>query len=302
MSQNQNAVAATQPKPTGLKLFNQKLTDIRTQDYLKSVLGEKKDSFVNNITALVANNAMLQECAPMTVIYAAIKATALNLPLDQSLGFAYVIPYENNKKVTDEHGNPAWVKVKEAQFQIGYKGFIQLAMRSGQFKTINVRDVRLGEVKGEDFVSGEMIFSPHKPEERDQFEIVGYVGFFELTNGFRKMAYWTIQELEQHGLKYSKTYANERTKSKSLWATDFDTMAKKTVLKLLLSKYAPLSVEMEKPDQLREGIKADQASFSADGDLIKVSYNDRAEDIDTQEPEVIEESDDVVGKAMAAAK
>ena len=219
----------------GLKVFNQKIADPRTQEYLQQVLGEKKSSFINNLTALVAGSKQLQACNPMSVMYAAIKATALDLPLDPNLGFAYVIPYKNNKEGDTD-----------AQFQIGYKGFIQLAMRSGQYRTINVRDVREGEIVGEDFVSGDLRFKKLN-SNRDKATIIGYVAFFRLVNGFEKMVFWTVDEVKQHAITYSKTYGStiKTVREASKWVTDFDAMAKKTALKSLLSKYGVLSVEMK---------------------------------------------------------
>lgn len=203
---------------SNLAKFNSTITNVRTQEYLTQVLGEKKNAFVNNVTALVANNKALQECEPLSIMYAATKATALDLLLDQNVGFAYVIPYKNNKE-----------GITEAQFQIGYRGFIQLAMRSGQFKTINVRDVREGEIVGEDFLSGELQFKKLPDEERENAKVVGYVAYFRLINGFEKMSYWTVQALKNHGLRYSQTYAskNDWVRKNSKWETDFDAMAKK---------------------------------------------------------------------------
>jgi len=234
---------------SNLALFNATITNPRTQDYLVSVLGEKKSSFVNNLTALVSNSRQLQECDPVSVMYAGIKATALDLPLDQNLGFAYVIPFKNNRD-----------NKTEAQFQIGYKGFIQLAMRSGQFKTINVRDVREGEVISEDFVSGEITFRKLETN-RESAKTIGYVAYFKLINGFEKMSYWTSEEIEMHGKRYSQTYASKKDyiRDSSKWTTDFDAMAKKTVIKLLLSKYAPLSIEMQ------NAISSDQAVITEKG-------------------------------------
>ena len=219
----------------GLKVFNQALSNPKTQEYLQSVLGEKKNSFVNNLTALVAGSKQLQACKPMSVMFAAIKATALDLPLDPNLGFAYVIPYKNGREGDTD-----------AQFQIGYKGFIQLAMRSGQYKTINVRDVRDGEIVGEDFVSGNLFFKKLN-SGRESAAVVGYVAFIQLLNGFEKMMYWTVDEVKQHAMTYSKTYGSviKTIREASKWTTDFDAMAKKTALKLLLSKYGILSVEMK---------------------------------------------------------
>jgi recombination protein RecT len=244
-----------------LARFNSTITNVRTQEYLTQVLGEKKNAFVNNVTALVANNKALQECEPLSIMYAATKATALDLPLDQNLGFAYVIPYKNNKEGKTE-----------AQFQMGYRGLVQLAMRSGQFKTINVRDVREGEIVGEDFLSGELQFKKLPDEEREKAKVVGYVAYFRLINGFEKMSYWTVQELKNHGLRYSQTFAskNEYVKKNSKWATDFDAMAKKTVLKLLLSKYAPLSVDMQ------SAIKFDQAIIGENDSVRYVDNNSQS--------------------------
>lgn len=232
MSQENNTAIAP------LKQFNQFLANPRTQDYLTTVLAEKKASFVNNITALVSNNAALQVCRPDTLMFASLKATALDLPLDQNLGFAYVLPYKDNK-----------TGVTSAQFQMGYKGFVQLALRTGQFKTLNATDVREGELVGKDFVTGELTFK--EAENRESLPVIGYVGYFKLLNGFEKYLYMTMAEMKAHALRYSQTFK----KGYGLWADDnmFDSMAKKTVIKLLISKYAPLSVEM------RDAIKADQA-------------------------------------------
>lgn len=231
MAENTTAIAP-------LKAFNNFIANPRTQDYLTTVLAEKKASFVNNITALVSNNAALQVCRPDTLMFASLKATALDLPLDQNLGFAYVLPYKDNK-----------TGVTSAQFQMGYKGFVQLALRTGQFKTLNATDVREGELVGKDFVTGELTFK--EAENRESLPVIGYVGYFKLLNGFEKYLYMTMAEMKAHALRFSQTYK----KGYGLWADEsmFDSMAKKTVIKLLISKYAPLSVEM------RDAIKADQA-------------------------------------------
>lgn len=252
---------------SNLKLFNQTITAPQTQNYLAQVLGEKRSSFVNNLTALVANNKNLQECEPLSVMYAGIKATALDLPLDPNLGFAYVIPYKNNKE-----------NKTEAQFQIGYKGFIQLAIRSGQFKTINVTEVKEGELIDEDLVTGEIRFK--RAENRENLTTTGYVAFFRLTNGFEKMLYMSREQVEAHAKKYSQTYSSNKryVREQSKWTTDFDVMAKKTALKLLLSRFAPLSVEM------RDAITADQAVVERDG----VKYVDAQEEPENPKVEAID--------------
>jgi recombination protein RecT len=232
-------------KTTGLKAFNQTIQNPNTQKYLESVLGERKGSFVNNLVALVANNANLQVCEPYTIMFAAMKATALNLPLDNSLGFAYVLPYKDNKK-----------NITVAQFQLGYKGVKQLALRTAQFLKLNATEVREGEFVRRDRLSGDIIFNfEDDAEKREKLPIIGYVSYFRLSSGFDSTLYMTKAEMEAHALRYSQTYRSKDTKIKaaSKWTTDFDAMALKTVTKLNLSKNAPLSVE------LADAIKADQA-------------------------------------------
>ena len=242
-----------------LKQFNMFIANPRTQEYLTTVLAEKKASFVNNITALVSNNAALQVCQPETIMFACLKATALDLPLDQNIGFAYVLPYKDNK-----------AGVTLAQFQMGYKGFVQLALRTGQFKTINAAEVREGELVDENFVTGELTFK--KAEKRESLPVVGYVAYFKLLNGFEKYLYMTVEEMKAHAKRYSKTFK----KGIGLWSEEdsFDSMARKTVLKLLLSKYAPLSIEMQ------NAIRSDQSVIQGEN---RYEYADGPEE-QTQEP------------------
>ena len=246
-----------------LRRFNADLTNEKTQNYLKEVLGAKKSSFVNNLVALVSNNVKLQECEPMTIMFAGLKATALDLPLDPNLGYAYVIPFRDNKTGTTL-----------AQFQIGAKGFVQLSMRSGQFRTLNVSDVREGEIKSVDRLSGEIIFD--WKEDRENMQIIGYVAYIKLLNGFEKSLYMTLNEIAKHGQKYSKTYKF------GVWQDNFGAMAEKTVLKRLLSKYAPLSVEMQ------QAVKSDQAVITADGEQY----------IDNPEHEISEKATNIFKSAL----
>lgn len=275
---NVNTQVQAAPKTTGLQKFNSVITSPNWQSYLSKVLGERSGSFVNNVTALVANNANLQVCRPETIIYSAMKATSLNLPLDNNLGFAYVIPYNDTKN-----------GVTDAQFQMGYKGFIQLAQRSNQMRTINVREVREGEFLGEDFVSGKLMFKMLPYDKRESAKVVGYVAYIELTGGFEKMEYWSVEKMDAHAERYSKTYGSKRKdiREKSLWTTDFDAMAKKTVLKALLQKYAPMNVELQR------AIEADQAVFDEQGNA---SYKDNEETFEDVEAEVVETRENEQGK------
>lgn len=270
----QSQAVAARPVPP-LKAFNNFITGAKTQEYLNKVLGSEKNSFVNNIVSLVSNAPMLQKCEPSGVMYAALKATALKLPLDPNLGFAYVIPYGG-----------------KAQFQMGWKGFVQLALRTNLYRTINVRDVRFGEIQDEDFVSGEMRFKALPSIERMNAPIVGYLAYFELVNGFRKMSYWTVEEITAHAQKFSKTYA----KGDSVWRTDFNGMAKKTVLKLLIGKFGPMSVDMQ------AALRDDQAVVDGNG---AESYADNdAELVTTFESDeaAAQGTADDAAKVMAAAE
>lgn len=243
----ENQIQTTQQGVSTLKRFNACIASEQTQNYLQQVLHERKSSFVNNLVALVSNQANLQECAPMSLVYAALKATALNLPLDPNLGFAYIIPYKNNKKNTTE-----------AQFQIGYRGLIQLAIRSGQYLLLNVTEVRHGEYRGENLLTGEVDIA--MVPNRESQPVIGYVAFFKLVNGFTKVLYMTVEKVKEHALRYSQTYSSkyDYVRKSSKWTTDFDEMAKKTVLKLLLGKFGPLSVEMQNAIQDDQSVIDDQ--------------------------------------------
>lgn len=246
-----------QPKP--IDAFNRLIQSQGMQNYLASTLHDKRDSFIANVTALVGSSAQLQACDPAAVIMTAVKATALNLPLDPNLGFAYVIPYQSQQGLVP-------------QFQLGYKGYVQLALRTGQFKTINARDVREGEIVGEDYLSGEMRFQ--RIDNREAQPVIGYVAFFELLNGFRKSLYMSKTDVEAHALRFSKSYKNKF----GVWQTNFDAMAVKTVAKLLLSKYAPMSIEMG------DALLADGASYN--GGQAQPIYvdNSTGEVIEPKEP------------------
>lgn len=230
----------------------------------QTVGGKNAGNFTTSLLSVVNSNPVLQECPPDTVIKAAITAAALHLPIDPNLGFAYIIPYNNTKKtkvtVTKKDGTTfdKWEthKQQEAQFQLGYKGFIQLAQRSGQFKRINATDIVDGEYKGIDRRSGEIDFDFIDDEsERKKKKVIGYLGYFRLLNGFEKELYMTVEEIKAHAKKYSASYRS----GYGQWVDNFDGMARKTVLKLLISKYGALSTN------LQEAILADQAAVEEDG-------------------------------------
>ena len=203
------------------------------------VLDGNGQQFVASLLSIVTNNNLLAKATNESIMTAAMKAATLKLPIEPSLGMAYIVPYNRNEK----QGN-TWVKINEAQFQMGYKGFIQLAQRSGQIRNINC-DI----VYKEEFLRYVKVYGTlHLKEEQvDSGEVEGYFASLELINGFRKMIFWKKEKVIAHAQKYSKTYDKQigDFKSGTPWKTEFDAMAQKTLIKELLSKYAPLSTELQ---------------------------------------------------------
>lgn len=200
---------------------------------LNDLLGKRAPQFVTSLVSAANNDKNLAACEPQSVVTAALTAASLDLPVNSNLGFAYLIPYKNNKE-----------NKTSCQFQMGYKGFIQLAQRSGFYKTINASEVREGEIVKQDRLSGEIEFAWIDDDtEREKKKIIGYVAYFRLLNGFEKTFYWTKEKCEAHAKKYSKNYAKYGS---GLWKDAFDDMAKKTVLKLLISKFGPLNTQLQK--------------------------------------------------------
>lgn len=223
-----------QTQLTAKVLFNKDEVKAKFQE----LLGKRAPSFITSVLQIVASSNLLAQADPNSVYHSAAVAATLDLPLNNNLGFAYIVPY--NQSYKDEAGK--WQKRQVAQFQMGYKGFIQLAQRSGQFRTINATDVREGEIKTYNRLTGEITFQWIEDERvRKSKPVVGFVSYFKLLNGFEKSLYMTVEKITEHGVKYSKSYEKEN----GLWKTDPDSMAIKTVTKLLLSKFAPLSIDLQ---------------------------------------------------------
>lgn len=204
-----------------MQRFNAQIRGANAQAYLMDVLGEKKESFVTSLVSVVANDANLQKCNPMSVVYAALKSVPLGLPIEQNLGYSAVIPYGEN-----------------ASFQIMRNGWVELAMRTGQVKFIANEVVHKGELVKKNKFTGEYIFDEEKKESD---EVIGYMAYIRLTNGFEKTVYWTVDEVKAHALRYSQTYKAGR----GVWKDSFEAMALKTVLKRLIVKYCPKSAELQ---------------------------------------------------------
>ena len=241
-TQNQNTNVAK--KETVKSLFES--PEIKQR--IAAILDKNAPQFITSVIQLVNSDKNLAECKPLSVINAAMTAATLNLPLNNNLGFAYVVPY--NVSV----GNNQWEK--QAQFQLGYKGFKQLAQNTGRFSILNQTDVREGELKKQNRLTGEIDFEwIEDAEARLKAKIIGYVSYFKLTNGFVSILYMTDAEIEQHARQYSKVYKKDGTGG-GLWKTDRNAMALKTVTKLNISKNAPLSI-VDK--NLAVALQADQA-------------------------------------------
>lgn len=227
----------------------------------KELLGQKATGFITSVLQVISSNKALSNADPQSVYGAAAAAAVLDLPINNNFGFAYIVPY-NEKQ---EDGTYRQI----AQFQIGYKGIKQLALRTSEFVTMHDTDVREGEIKFYDRLSGRIEFEWIQDEaERLKKKVIGYASYFKLRNGFEKIYYMTIEELQAHGKKFSQTYK----KGTGLWRDDFDGMARKTVVKLNLSKNAPLSIET----QLSKALVYDQAKVN-DADTLDVEYVDNDE-------------------------
>lgn len=195
--------------------FNAPAVKARFQE----VLHGKENEFVASLLSVVSNNNLLAKASNQSIMTAAMKAAVLNLPIEPSLGQAYIVPYG-----------------RDAQFQLGYKGLLQLAQRSGKYRSITS-----GVVYKSQFVSYNPLFEDLEIDfTQPQDEVVGYFAAFKLLNGFEKVIYWTKAQAQAHGKRFSKTFNN------GPWKSDFDAMAQKTLLKQIISKYGPLSIEMEK--------------------------------------------------------
>ena len=266
----------TETRMTAKALFNREEVKQKFQE----MLGKRSTSFITSVLQIVSQNAKLANADPTSIYQSAAVAATLDLPLNNNLGFAYIVPYNTSYK--DAAGK--WHKKQVAQFQMGYKGFKQLALRSGQFQTIHATDVREGEIKSHDRLSGHIEFEWIQNEaERLAKPIVGYVSFFRLLNGYEQTFYMTIEKLTNHGKKYSKSFDD------GPWKTDFEGMCIKTVIKLNLSKNAPLSVEMQK------AVIVDQSVIN-DSDTMDVTY------VDNQDNEPIDKEAERITLLIQDAK
>lgn len=239
-----NSLANRQQK-IGLTAY---LTNDAVKNQINNVVGGKNgDRFIASIVSAVQVNSDLQECTNPSILSAALLGESLKLSPSPQLGQYYMVPFKNNKK-----------GCKEAQFQLGYKGYIQLAIRSGQYKKLNVLAIKEGELVRFDPLNEEIEVNLIDDEEaREEAKTIGYYAMFEYTNGFRKAMYWSKKKMEAHALKYSKGYAAK--KGYTFWEKDFDGMAYKTMLRQLISKWGIMSIDMQ------NAMESDMAVIHEDG-------------------------------------
>lgn len=228
------------------------------KEQFKNALADSAPLFVASLIDIYASDRNLQECEPGAVIMEALKAATLRLPINKNLGFAYIVPYRNRGKM-------------EPQMQIGYKGLIQLAMRTGEYRYLNADVVYEGELKGYDKLTGHLDLSGEKKSDR----VVGYFAYLELLNGFSKAVYWTKEQVIEHAKRFSKAFNSDY----SPWKTDFDAMALKTVLRNLITKWGIMSVEM---------VNAVDRDIEADAQR-EINEYANSEELDIVDGEVLDE-------------
>lgn len=235
-------------KNTGIAAY---LSQDAVKNKINEVIGGKNgQKFISAIVSATTNNPQLQECGNGSILSAALLGESLNLSPSPQLGQYYFVPFNDKKKGM------------VAQFQLGYKGYIQLAIRSGQYKKLNVLAIKEGELIRFDPLNEEIEVKLIEDEdEREEAPTIGYYAMFEYTNGFKKAMYWSRKKMEAHALKYSQGYAADKRKGTAwtFWSKDFDGMAYKTMLRQLISKWGIMSIEMQ------SAIDADMAVINDDG-------------------------------------
>lgn len=289
MAEQKNEVAEQKPKK---KMYiTEYLSQPAVKEQIANVLGDKESvAFVSDVVACVQNNPGLADCTNGSIFSGALIAKTIGLPLTPTLGYAYLVPFENKKN---------GVYVKEAQFQMGYKGFVQLALRSGMYEKLIATDVRKGEVVSYNPFEDEYEYKPcdfEKRFEKDKngnylIPVVGYYAKMKLLNGFVKEAYMPLNEMLDFAKKYSKAYRRDTEKhtAYSFWTTRFDEMAKKTMIRQLLSKWGLLTPELQK------AYESDMAVVGENGEL---TYVDNMPDDQRETVNPMGETADVVVEAV----
>lgn len=255
-----NIVQASQTQ-LNIKSMKKLIDNNSLQERLKAMLGKESNIFLQSVLELYTDGDYLVKCDPNAVMAEAMKAASLRLPLSKGLGFAYVIPYKD-----------------KPQFQLGYRGLIQLAQRSGQYRYINAGTVYEGETVTYNKVTSEMKISGEATSDK----AVGYFAYFELLNGYSKSIYWTKEQCEAHARKFSKAWS----KADSPWHTNFDAMAIKTVLKQIISRYGIMSIEFA--GQYAKAVEMDNYDERVESEVAENANAEVLTMPETQEEQPIE--------------
>lgn len=259
----QNSLVAKNQKQTFSAFL---ATDAMKKKVNEMVGGEKGQQFVTAIISAVSANPQLAECDNASIVSAALVGQALNLSPSPQLGQFYMVPFNDSKR-----------GCKVAQFQIGYKGYIQLAIRSGQYKKLNVLAIKKGELKKYDPLNEEIeVELIENEEDREKEETIGYYAMFEYLNGFRKTLYWSKEKMEAHALKYSMGYRAK--KGYTFWEKDFDGMAYKTMLRQLISKWGIMSIDLT----MQKALESDMAVVNDNGTYDYVDNNEMEFETETE--------------------
>lgn len=238
--QQQAAPASAPAKDMGIKaLMNAPAMKKRFEE----ILNKRAPQYMTSILNLVNSDTNLQKCEPMSVISSAMVAATLDLPVDKNLGYAWVVPYGNR-----------------ATFQLGYKGYVQLALRTGKYRHINVVNIHEGELIEWNPLTEKLTIDF---DQRKSDAVIGYAGYFELVNGFRKTVYWTRERIETHKKKFSKSDFG--------WKNDWDAMARKTVIRDMLSHWGILSIEMQNA-VIEEAEPRQKIDVTSDGEIIDTDF------------------------------
>ena len=254
-SNNENSALQNAARQTVGGLLQSMLDSENLRNRFQELLGKRMPSFMSSVVSMVSEDAYLKEAffnAPLSVIQAALKAAAYNLPIDKALGFAYVVPFWNGKTGR-----------REAQFILGYRGMIQLANRTGAYEKLNVVDVREGELKSFDRLTEDVEVQWYTDEEvRESKPVIGYLGYFRLINGFEKKIYMSVKAINAHEKQHRK--GKDRP---AIWNDNFDAMACKTVLRKLISKWGLMSIDYQRADAQTLQIAQDIASGTVDDEI-----------------------------------
>ena len=292
-------------KPAKLGFSEFMARDMITRKINNIIGGEKGQRFITAMVSAVSNNESLKECTNESIFGAALLGEALNLSPSPQLGHYYLVPFK--KKIGE-------TEIKVAQFQLGYKGYIQLAIRSGQYQDIDVIEIKEGEYKGRNKTNGKCEFQFIEDESiRMTKPTIGYLGYFELNNGFKKTLYWTKEKVLEHADTYSKAFSKDgyekllsgkvkpedMWKYSSFWYKDFDAMAFKTILRQLISRWGIMSIDMQ------NAFERDMAEIKEDGGYEYIDNNDSSSNkvvLEAEPVEVKEETKETKAESTAVEK